>query len=187
MKGILVCAPKWTAAAAKSLQWCLTLCDPTDDSPPVSPRPWDAPGKNTGVGCHFLDAWKWKVKVKLYSCVQLLATSRTEAYQAPLSMGFSRQEYWSGVPLSSPIQMDYHTLNWTILPTQLQAALIKDRPYAKFRERVGERDSRETDVLLNKKFAHITLVHISCPNEVTKDTENLSLALTAIYLATILY
>ena len=47
---------KWTAAAAaaKSLQSCLTLCDPIDGSPPGSPRPWDSPGKNTGVGCHFL-------------------------------------------------------------------------------------------------------------------------------------
>ena len=42
------------AAAAKSLQLCPTLCDPTDSSPPGSPRPWDSPGKNTGVGCHFL-------------------------------------------------------------------------------------------------------------------------------------
>ena len=41
-------------AAAKSLQSCLTLCDPIDSSPPGSPRPWDSPGKNTGVGCHFL-------------------------------------------------------------------------------------------------------------------------------------
>ena len=42
------------AAAAKSLQSCLTLCDPIDGSPPGSPRPWDSSGKNTGVGCHFL-------------------------------------------------------------------------------------------------------------------------------------
>ena len=42
------------AAAAKSLQSCPTLCDARDGSPPGSPRPWDSPGKNTGVGCHFL-------------------------------------------------------------------------------------------------------------------------------------
>ena len=42
------------AAAAKAFQLCSTLCDPIDDSPPGSPRPWDSPGKNTGVGCHFL-------------------------------------------------------------------------------------------------------------------------------------
>ena len=68
------------------------------------PRPWDSPGKNTGVGCHFLlSAWKWKAKVKLLSCVWLLATPWTAAYQAPPSMGFSRQEYWSGLPLPSPV------------------------------------------------------------------------------------
>ena len=63
------------------------------------PRPWDSPGKNTGVGCHFLLQC---VKVKSLSPVRLLATPQTAAYQAPPSMGFSRQEYWSGVPLSSP-------------------------------------------------------------------------------------
>ena len=66
-------------------------------------RPWDSPGKNTGVGCHFLpNAWKWKVKVKSLSRARLLATPWTTAYQAPPSMGFSRQEYWSGLPLPSP-------------------------------------------------------------------------------------
>ena len=44
----------WYAAAAKSLQSCPTLCNPIDGSPPGFPRPWDSPGKNTGVGCHFL-------------------------------------------------------------------------------------------------------------------------------------
>ena len=43
-----------TAAAAKSLQSCLTLCDPIDGNPSGSPHPCDSPGKNTGVGCHFL-------------------------------------------------------------------------------------------------------------------------------------
>ena len=115
------------------------------------PRPWDSPGRNTGVGCHFLlqcmrvksesevaqscptlsdpmycslpgssvpgilqprtpewaaisfsNAGKWKVKVKLLSCVLLFMTPWTAAYQAPPSMGFSRQEYWSGVPMPSP-------------------------------------------------------------------------------------
>ena len=115
------------------------------------PRPWDSPGKNSGVGCHFplqcmkvksesevaqlfltlidpmdcslpgssipgilqartlewvaisfSNAWQWKVKVKSLSCFWLLVTPWTAAYQAPLSVGFSRQEYWSGVPLPSP-------------------------------------------------------------------------------------
>ena len=64
-------------------------------------RPWDSPGKNTGVGCHFL-LQCMKVKVKSLSHVWLLATPWTAAHQAPPSMGFSRQEYWSGVPLRSP-------------------------------------------------------------------------------------
>ena len=54
------------------------------------------------VAISFSNAWKWKVKVKSLSCVRLLVTPRTTAHQAPLSMGFSRQEYWSGVPLPSP-------------------------------------------------------------------------------------
>ena len=63
------------------------------------PRPWDSLGKNTGVGCHFLlQCMKVKMKVKSLICVWLLATPWIAAYHAPLSMGFSRQEYWSGVP-----------------------------------------------------------------------------------------
>ena len=71
---------------------------PQRQQPTRLPRPWDSPGKDTEVGCHFLFQC---VKVKSLSHVQLFATSWTAAYQAPLSMGFSRQEYWSGVPLSS--------------------------------------------------------------------------------------
>ena len=116
------------------------------------PRPWDSPGKNTGVGCHcllqcmkvkseselaqscptlhdpmdwsppgspipgilqarvlqwgaisFSNAWEWKVKVKALSCVWPSATPWTAAHQAPPSMRSSRQEYWSGVPLPSPL------------------------------------------------------------------------------------
>ena len=67
------------------------------------PSPWDSPGKNTGVGCHFLlQCMKVKMKVKLLSRVRLCATPWTAAHQAPPSMGFSRQEYWSGLPLPSP-------------------------------------------------------------------------------------
>ena len=64
------------------------------------PHPWDSPGKNAGVGCHFLHQCM-KVKWKLLSCVRLLVTPWTAAHQAPPSMGFSRQEYWSGRPLPS--------------------------------------------------------------------------------------
>ena len=91
------------AAAAKSLQSCPTLCDPIDDSPPGSSVPGILQARILEwVAISFSNAWKWKVKVKSLSRVRLLATPRTVAYQAPLSMGFSRQEYWSGVPSLSP-------------------------------------------------------------------------------------
>ena len=91
------------AAAAKSLQSCPTLCDPIDGSPAGSPVPGILqPRTLEWVAISFSNAWKWKVKVKSLSRVWLLATSWTAAYQAPPSMGFSRQEYWSGVPLPSP-------------------------------------------------------------------------------------
>ena len=92
-----------TAAAAKSLRSCLTLCDPIDGSPPGSPVPGILQARTLEwVAISFSNAWKWKVKVKSLSSVQLFATPWTAAHQAPLSMGFSRQEYWSGVPLPSP-------------------------------------------------------------------------------------
>ena len=90
------------AAAAKSLQSCLTLCDPTDSSPPGSPIPAILQARILEwVAISFSNAWKWKVKVKSLSRVRLLATPWTAAYQAPPSVVFSRQEYWSGVPLPS--------------------------------------------------------------------------------------
>ena len=92
-----------TAAAAKSLQSCPSLCNPIDGSPPGSPVPGILKERTLEwVAISFSNAWKWKVKVKLLSHVQLLATPWTAAHQAPLSMGFSRQECWSGVPLPSP-------------------------------------------------------------------------------------
>ena len=91
------------AATAKSLQSCPTLCNPIDGSPPGSPIPGTLQTKTLEwVAISFSNTWKWKVKVKLLSRVQLCATPWTAAYQAPPSMGFSRQEYWSGVPSPSP-------------------------------------------------------------------------------------
>ena len=91
------------AAAAKSLQSCPTLCDPIVGSPSGSPIPGILQERTLErVAISFSNAWKWKVKVKLLSRVRLLATPLTAAYQAPPSMGFARQEYWSGVPLPSP-------------------------------------------------------------------------------------
>ena len=90
------------AAAAKSLQLCPTLCDPIDGSPPDSPIPGILQARTLEwVAISFSNAWKWKVKVKSLSRVRPSATPWTAAYQAPPSMGFSRQEYWSGVPLPS--------------------------------------------------------------------------------------
>ena len=93
------------AAAAKSLQLCLTLCDPTDGSPPGSPVPEVLQARTLEwVAISFSNAWKWKVKVKLLNHVWFLVTPWTAAYQSPPSMGFSRQEYWSRVPLPSLTQ-----------------------------------------------------------------------------------
>jgi len=101
-------------AAAKLLQSCPTLCDPRDSSPPGSPVPGILQARTLEwVAISFSNAWKWKVKVKLLSRVWLLATPWTAAHQAPLSMGFSRQEYWSGVPVPSPIMM--HTCHCTLV------------------------------------------------------------------------
>ena len=66
------------------------------------PCPWDSPGKNTAVGCHFLLQCMIVKSEREVNRFWLFATPSTAAYQAPPSMGFSRQEYWSGVPLLSP-------------------------------------------------------------------------------------
>ena len=90
------------AVAAKSLQSCPTLCDPIDGSPPCSAIPGILQARTLEwVAISFSSEWKWKVKVKSLSRVRLLATPWTAAYQTPPSVGFSRQEYWSGVPLPS--------------------------------------------------------------------------------------
>ena len=91
-----------TAAAAKSLQSCPTLCDPIDGIPPGYPVPGILQARTLEwVAISFSNTWKWKVKVKSLSRARLPATPWTAAHQAPPSVGFSRQEYWSGVPLPS--------------------------------------------------------------------------------------
>ena len=90
-------------ATAKSLQSCPTLCNPIDSSPPGSAIPGILQARTLEwVAISFSNACKWKVKVKSLSRVRLLATPWTAAYQAPPSMGFFRQEYWSGLPFPSP-------------------------------------------------------------------------------------
>ena len=93
-------------SAAKALQLCPTLCDPIDGSPPGSPVPGILQARTPEwVAISFSNAWGWKEKVKSLSRVWLLVTPWTAAHQAPPSLGFSRQEYWSGVPLPSPISI----------------------------------------------------------------------------------
>ena len=101
-----VWSPDLPAAAAKLLQSCLTLCDPIDGSPRGSPVPGILQARTLEwVAIAFSNAGKWKVKVKSLSLIQLFSTPWTAAHQAPPSMGFSRQEYWSGVPLPSPLDL----------------------------------------------------------------------------------
>ena len=108
------------AAAAKSLQSCPTLCDPIDGSPPGSAIPGILQARTLEwVAISFSNAWKWKVKVKSLSRVRFLATTWTAAFQAPPPMGFSRQEYWSGVPLPSPMRL-YRYRNVFLPPWVIQ-------------------------------------------------------------------
>ena len=96
------CEGTSAGAAAKLLQLCPTLCDPKDGSPPGSPIAGILQARTLEwVVISFSNAWKWKVNVKTLSRIRLLATPWTAAYQAPLSMGFSGQEYWSGLSLPS--------------------------------------------------------------------------------------
>ena len=111
-----------SSTAAKSLQSCPTLCNPKDGSPPGSPVPGILQARTLEwVAISFSNAWKWKVKVKSLSHARLLETPWTVAHQAPPSMGFSRQEYWSGVPLPSPSFQ--HTLRKDVITSTLNPAL----------------------------------------------------------------
>ena len=103
------------AAAASSLQSCPTLCNPIDGSPPGSPVPGILQARTLEwVAISFSNERKWKVKVKSLSRVRLFETPWPAAYQAPPSMGFSRQEYWSGVP-SLPYIYIYGKMNQAYL------------------------------------------------------------------------
>ena len=99
---------------------------PHGRQPTRLPCPWDSPGKNTGVGCHFL---LQRVKVKSLSRVQLFTTPWTAAYQAPPSRDFSRQEYWSGLPLPSPlgplVRCKHFSLVFKTLSVRTPSALNK--------------------------------------------------------------
>ena len=112
-------------AGAKLLQSCPTLCSPTDGSPPGSLVPRILQARTLEwVAISFSNAWKWKVKVKSLSCVRLLATPWTAAYQVPPSMGFSRQEYWGGLPLPSPLKCHILSIKTYSVSLLLQSAPI---------------------------------------------------------------
>ena len=106
--------PANAAAAAKSLQSCPTLCDSIDGSPPGSPVPGILQARTLEwVAISFSNAWKSKVKGKSLNRFRPSGTPWTAAHPAPPSMGFSRQEYWSGVPLPSPVlSYDHLLLPW---------------------------------------------------------------------------
>ena len=110
LMGVILEISTAAAAAAKSLQSCLTLCDPIDGSLPGSPIPGILQARTLEwVAMSFSNVWKWKVKVKSLSRVRLLATPRATAHQAPPPMGFSSK---SGVPLLSPSPLLRCSNNW---------------------------------------------------------------------------
>ena len=113
----------FAAAAAKSPQSCPTLCDPIDGSPPGCPVPGILQARTLEwIAISFSNAWKWKVKVKSLRRVWLLAAPWTAAHQAPPSLGFSRLEYWSGLPLvqkqgrlTGPKELIHIHVIWSLL------------------------------------------------------------------------
>ena len=128
IKSKLILLTAAAAAAAKSLQSCPTLCDPIDGSPPGSTVPGILQARTLEwVAISFSNAWKWKVKVKSLSRVQLSATPWTAAHQAPPSMGFSRQEYWSGVPSPSESSFQKYLAFGPVPDTELLKPLIFPR------------------------------------------------------------
>ena len=115
----------YTTTTTKSLQSCPTLCNPIDSSPPGSAIPGILQARTLEwVAISFSNAWKWKVRVKSLSRVWLFATPWTAAHQAPLSMGFSRQENWSGVPLPSPTYVYSHTHTFCLIYLAFQNFIL---------------------------------------------------------------
>jgi len=168
------------AAASKLLQSCLTLCDPIDGSPPGSPIPGILQARTlVWVAISFSNAWKWKVKVKVKSLsrVRLLSTPWTAAYQAPPSMGFSRQEYWSEVPLPSPRTnlgeyqiMITHTeeTTWIQDPASPISSTLCTTPH------LNNKQKENTNPVISRQDYHLTQ---PCPSE-EKQTKKVSTNLT---------
>ena len=117
-------------AAAKSLQSCLTLCDPIDGSPLGPSVPGILQARILEwVAISFSNAWKWKVKVKSLSRVRLSVTPWTAAHQAPPSMGFSREEYWRGVPLQQCLMWHWYSLQWSVAEAILLSTTVLESTY----------------------------------------------------------
>ena len=118
--------PRWSMSgkssvctAAKSLQSCPTLCDPIEGSPPGSPPPWDSPGKNTGVGCHFLlQCMKVKSESEVAQLYPTLCNPMDCSLLGSSVHGIFRQEHWSGLPL--------HSLAVFVLVFYKQTILMQD-------------------------------------------------------------
>ena len=146
-------------AAAKSLQSRPTLCDPIDSSPPGSPVPGILQATILEwVAISFSNAWKWKVKVKSCSHVRLLVTPWIAAYQAPLSMGFSRQEYWSGVPLPSLMKMNTCVQMYLCIYTHIYSPQL----YTYFQEQYMYYKVKLCFCGNFKKLKYMTKIFISC-------------------------
>src|SRR5574340_1646906 len=98
---------------------------PHRQKPTRFPRPWDSPGKNTEVGCHFLlQCMKVKSESEVAQSCPTLVTPWTAAHQAPPSMGFSSKKYWSGVPLPSPEEIS--SLSPSVVFLQIGRAPCRD-------------------------------------------------------------
>ena len=150
-------------AAAKSLQSCPTLCNPIDGSPPGSAIPGILQARTLEwVAISFSSAWKWKVKVKSLSRVWLFETPWTAAYQAPPSIGFSRQEYWSGLPLPSPCtDLSWSQRVWVIggrriirANTLLFKSTLADWPHTMNEEGTGQTQSHLTFLIYASPSLH---------------------------------
>ena len=125
----------WTGRpTAKSLQSCLTLCDPIDGSPPGPAVPGILQAITLEwVAISFSNEWKWNLKVKLLSHVWLSATPWTAAFQSPPSMGFPKQEYWSGLPLPSPfLVLPKFNIAFSYFPSMLYYMTISFKMHSKF-------------------------------------------------------
>ena len=151
---------KWKlAAAAKSLQLCPTLCDPIDGSPPGSSIPGILKARTLEwVAISFSTAWKWKVKEKSLSRVWVFETPWTAAYQAPPSMGFSRQEYWSGLPLPS-LQHIWPKLFTTFsLGLHVSYFCLMKHLLTLRKEKLGEKE--KGDVIKGHNFPQLWTIYI---------------------------